>query len=246
MARQLFVKGRQALEIAVKAQPAQWRVGLTLACALVESDQRENASILFNSVLSAQLAQGLGSGESNLRPGSSMKSRASSRGSADVIPTVTLLMPSLDSLDGYDSDKLSPADPLIYSVLAAHFSLLGDALKTRKALVLANRSYIESSMQPDVKTHGSPRRTIVLLLSQACEYLFSYGFSLLGNECYKLAIQSESSVTAKAAARNLPSNTVPFIKHMLKRANCAMLLCAPSPNPQQVRRYAYCRHFVFR
>ena len=32
----LAARGRQALDVAYRAQPAKWRVGLTLACALIE------------------------------------------------------------------------------------------------------------------------------------------------------------------------------------------------------------------
>jgi hypothetical protein len=74
-----------------------------------------------------------------------------------------------------------------------------------------------------------------LIIWQACEFLFSYGFVELGNECHKLTLQAEASVTAKAAARGMPSNTVPFIKHVLKRAGSALLLAAPARNDNMLQ-----------
>jgi tetratricopeptide (TPR) repeat protein len=203
---------------------------LTLACALIEANQQEKADDLLNSVVSASLASAGGS--LNNRPGTG-RARSASRSAADIVPTVTLVMPSLEALDGYESDKLCPADPLIYAVMAASFAAQNKMLKARKCLVLCNRSFIEGGHEPHVSSHGAPRRTIVLALAEATLFLFSYGFVRLGSECHKLALQSEASVTAKAAARNMPSNTVPFIKHLLKRANCALLLACPNSVSQQ-------------
>jgi hypothetical protein len=170
--RQLFVKGRQALEIAVKAQPTAWKVGLTLACALIESDQQEKADELLNMVLSASLTSGGTPVNSTNRPGTGGRARSASRAGADVVPTVSTVMPSLEALDGYESDKLVPAHPLVYAVLAASFSRQGMALRARKSLVLCNRSFIEGGFQPPVSTHGAPRRTIVLALSEVSYALF--------------------------------------------------------------------------
>ena len=90
------------------------------------------------------------------------------------------------------------------------------------------RSFSEGSYKPDVSTHGSPRRTIVLTLAQTSLYLFKHSLVRLGQSCVALAVSSEAAVTAKATARGKPASTVPHIKYLLKRAQSIASLYAVS------------------
>jgi hypothetical protein len=112
-AQSLLGKARAALQAAYQVKPAEWQVGLLYAGILVEVDQSEQAEVVLREVLGTQLAD-------------------ANKGSAYDLK-------SFSEFDGYDSDSLCPVDPMCYSVLAALFNLQGDALKARKALLLANR-----------------------------------------------------------------------------------------------------------
>lgn len=112
-AQSLLGKARSALHAAYQVKPSAWQVGLLYAGILVELDQPEQAEVVLREVLGTQLA-GAGKGAS-------------------------YDLQSFAEFDGYDSDALCPVDPMCYSVLAAMFHLQGDALKARKALLLANR-----------------------------------------------------------------------------------------------------------
>lgn len=117
-AQSLLGKARSALSSAYAVNPFAWRVGLLYAGILVELDQQEQAEVVLREVLGTQLADSTKGKVYDLR--------------------------SFQEFDGYDSDALCPVDPMCYSVLAAMFNLQGDALKARKALLLANRYNIQS------------------------------------------------------------------------------------------------------
>lgn len=53
--------------------------------------------------------------------------------------------------------------------------------------ILPIRSFLEGDFSPPVSTHGTPRRTIVIALTQAASLMFEYGCISLGRECVKLA-----------------------------------------------------------
>ena len=80
-----------------------------------------------------------------------------------------------------------------------------------------HRSFAEGAFKPDISTHGTPRRTIVLTLSETGLFLFKHCLIRLAQSCTQLAINSETAVTAKATARGKPASTVPHIKYLLKR-----------------------------
>lgn len=90
------------------------------------------------------------------------------------------------------------------------------------------RSFIEGGYKPEVSTHGSPRRTIVLTLAETGLHLFRHSLIRLGQSCVQLAISSEAAVTAKAAARGKPAATVPHVKYLLKRVQSVSALYAAS------------------
>ena len=79
-----------------------------------------------------------------------------------------------------------------------------------------HRSFAEGAFKPDISTHGPPRRTIVLTLSETGLFLFKHCLIRLAQSCTQLAINSETAVTAKATARGKPASTVPHIKYLLK------------------------------
>ena len=132
---------------------------------------------------------------------------------------------SLDSLEGYDSEELGRADPLIYAVLAGQLSRRGERLLTRKALRLMSQSYAEGNFTPNVSLHGTPRRTAVLCLARAAEYLFGFGFSGLGNSCLSLAQECDEAAAAKALENGVPAVAPTFIRYAMKRAQAAKCLC---------------------
>ena len=78
---------------------------------------------------------------------------------------------------------------------------------------MADRSYEEGGHIPPAHTHGSPRRTVVYILAQACGYLFEHGCVSLGHECRNLLNKAEQAVTDKCVSRGLRCDTVPFIRH---------------------------------
>lgn len=91
-----------------------------------------------------------------------------------------------------------------------------------------SRSFIEGGYKPDVSTHGSPRRTIVLTLAETGLHLFRHSLVRLGQSCVTLAVSSEAAVTAKATARGKPAATVPHVKYLLKRVQSVSALYAGS------------------
>ena len=112
-AQSLLGKARSALYSAYQVKPSVWQVGLLYAGVLVELDQSEQAEVILREVLGVQLVETAKETKYDLQ--------------------------SFSEFDGYDSDALCPVDPMCYSVLAALFNMQGDALKARKALLLANR-----------------------------------------------------------------------------------------------------------
>lgn len=187
--KEVLLRAREALSLAVEAKPSEWRIALLYASLLVEFEQQEQAEQVLHKVIEVQLRGGN-----------------------------TYEMSSFTEFDGYESDKLCPIDPLCYAVLAALFSLQNQPLRARKALILADRSYVEDEIQPDISTHGSPRRTVVLILSDAAVHLFRYSLEKLGRQALKLALECEQATTEKAQARGMPCTTVPHIKYTLKLA----------------------------
>lgn len=80
-------------------------------------------------------------------------------------------------------------------------------------------SYVEGGFAKiPITSHGRPRRTLVLILSEAALYLYQYGLFKLADVCVALAKDSEQSCTEKAQARDKPSVTPPFIQAVLKLA----------------------------
>ena len=62
-------------------------------------------------------------------------------------------------------------------------------LQARKALRLADRSYLEGDYTPSADRHGTPRRTVVLVLASAVHVLLDHGCASLGTACADLATQ---------------------------------------------------------
>jgi len=200
-AQDVLNKAREALGSAYRVKPTAWEIALLYGGILVELQQEEQAEQVLLDVIRSQI--------------SSNSSREFS-------------MESFSEFDGYESDALIPVDPKCYSTLAALFSLQSFPMKSRKALLLANRSFAEGGYLPHVSKHGSPRRTIVLTLAQTGLYLFKYSLVRLGQACVSLAGDSEAAVTAKATARGKPATTVPHIKYLLKQVQSVAALYGAS------------------
>lgn len=212
----LLKKARESLSIATQHVTNNWETALLYASVLLELDQRELAGEVLHHVIEIQ------------------------RG-ADAI---TGLDVAFHEFSGYESDNLIPVHPRAYAVLAAYFSMLERPLETRKALLLASRSvrrptkrmygvlinvfinvfcvcrsYAEGDYgETPVTAHGTPRRTIVLIMAETAQYLVKYGQFQLAHACVRLAKDCERAGTEKAQARNKPAVTPPYIKYMLKRA----------------------------
>jgi len=191
-------RAREALSTCVELVPEEWQARQQLACLLDEAGLFRQAEEMLVAVVQDQVSR--------------------------ISATKGGLKSFDDEFDGYDSDMICPVQPMTYAILAVHFSKTGMPLKARKCLRLANKSYMEASIEPTVEKHGSPRRTVVLILSQAATWLTSYGFIRLATECTTLAIQSEEAANAKAKARDLLSATPAFIRHALRRAEAEVSL----------------------
>jgi tetratricopeptide (TPR) repeat protein len=195
VAREHLSRAREAIQIAYDAKPEDWLASLVLASLLVETGHIEDSEIILTHCISSQLNK---SNDFELN--------------------------TLEGFEGYESDSLCPVEPLCYSVLSALFSLQSKALPSRKALRMANRSFVEGNHEPHVDTHGTPRRTVVICMSNAASFLFKYGLNILGNECLRLAISCETAATEKAQARGKPTLTVPFVRYLLKKVESHSLI----------------------
>jgi tetratricopeptide (TPR) repeat protein len=131
---------------------------------------------------------------------------------------------SVEALSGYESEGLTRADPLVYSILAGQLSRGHDQLKTRKALRLISASFIEGKLTPAISLHGTPRRTATLCLARAAEYLLSFGLVALGGACLALARDCERGAVDKALELGLPTASPSFVRYVLLRAEAAQLL----------------------
>jgi hypothetical protein len=187
----LLRKAREALAIAYKNNTTDWNTSLLYATVLIECDQQE----LAEEILHTNLASQLQSGNNN------------EYGLSDFD----------NDFSGYESDKLCPVNPRSYAVLASLFAMQSKGLHCRKALLLANRSFEEGKFG-EIASHGKPRRTLVLVLSETVLYLAKFGQFKVANACLNLAMECENSCTEKAQARNKPAVTPPHIKYLLKRA----------------------------
>lgn len=192
-ARSLMEKGREALTMTFSKKPEDLHTSILYAALLIEAGQFETAGTVLHTLLRALLHQ-----------------KGDNQG-----------LKSFNDFSGYDSDALIPVDPLYYVTLAVYFSITNQPLKTRKSLILANRSYIEKGCKPLASNHGIPRRTLVLCLSQASIFFSEFGLSKTSTVCCELSISCEDAVTAKANSRRLPAATVPFIRHIYKRGQAA-------------------------
>ena len=187
--KQHLNKAREALELAAGAKSDEWRDKLLLVSLLVEVDQVEVAESAMLQAINIQLTS-----------------------------TKSSTVDSIDSLHGYETDKLVPIDPLCYAVLASIYSIQKKSLACRKALRLIDRCWQDGDYEPHYSTHGVPRRSIVLSLTNAALYLFAHGTVILGNECIAMAVSTETACATKAQARGLPTISPPFIRHLLKRS----------------------------
>jgi len=186
-------KARETLSKAVAADSSQWGSSLLLAAVLFEKGQEDAAMSTFKAILS------------QLAPSASIS--------------------SLSEFDGYDSDSLlgpgaagASVDPVFYAVLASAFHSTGKAVRARKALRLASRCFSLGGYKPDVSTHGSPKRTVVLVLAQAALLLADAGCVQLASAAASLATDCDAAASAKANFKGLPAATPPFVRVLLRRA----------------------------
>eukprot|EP00606_Chrysophyceae_sp_TOSAG23-5_P001458 GSChrysophyteH2.ASY1.ANO1.1148.1 assembled CDS len=189
-------RAREALQVAVVEQPDKWASRQLLSCLLHEAGQVEEACNAMQRTINTQLEDG-----------------------ANASPASNIASFSDDDFVGYDSDKISPVDPLSYAVLGCHFSNVNKPLQARKALRLAVKSFEANGCTPDVSQHGMPRRTYVLVLSTAAVYLAGNGFVTLSQEALKLAKQCEEAANKVASSREETSVTSPHIRFALKQAD---------------------------
>lgn len=123
------------------------------------------------------------------------------------------------NLSGYNSDELCPIPPIIYALLAGIMFLKGKFLECRKSLILANRCYIEGEYLPLVSEHGTPKRTVVLILSESSTFFYSYSLKIIGDTLLNLAKDSNKSCIEKCIRRNIGEIELPsYIKYCYNTA----------------------------
>jgi tetratricopeptide (TPR) repeat protein len=193
-------KAMESLQQAITLKSTHWMSYLQLGCLLLEMNQIERSYDAFQTAISLQL---------NLDETEQQQQQQGDKETG-----------LLNHFQGYESDKLCPIHPLTYVMLALYYSTIDQPLQTRKAIRLAVRSYQEGDYEPSVSTHGKPRRTAVLCLCQGAIFLYEHGYITLGNICTQYALDCEIAATKKAQERNLSAETVPFIRHLLKKSQC--------------------------
>eukprot|EP01039_Chlorochromonas_danica_P005335 gene5335-5870_t len=195
---QLVGRAREALTVAAQQQPENWTTALLYAILLIESDQAEQGEVVLHQILSQQLHE---------------------HGKADYT-----IRSFEEDFSGYESDQLHPVHPRIYAILASLFYLQEKPLMVRKALQLANRCYEEWIQEQEEAGNatkvnlGSPRRSLVLLLSETTLYLVEHAQYRVGQACLALALESEKAVVEKARLKQKPATSPAHIRYLLKRA----------------------------
>ncbi|RYH22215.1 hypothetical protein EON65_19565 [archaeon] len=81
-----------------------------------------------------------------------------------------------------------------------------------------SRCFLEGEEGDQVSQHGSPRRTLVLLLAETTLYLLQYGQYKLAQSCLSLALEAEAAVVEKAKIKNKSATSPPHIRYLLKKA----------------------------
>ena len=183
-------KARQALESSNQLRSDDWMTLLQMGLLMLECDQPERAGECLQSSVQSQLK--------------SQKNK-----STDV---------NLDDFQGYESDQICPVHPLTYIALSLYYTKSESALKARKAVRLAVRSYAEGDYSPPVSEHGKPRKTAVLCMAQAAVFMYNRGWTDLGDMCTQFAVDCDEAVNRKAMERNMAFDTVPAISHVFKQA----------------------------
>lgn len=191
-------RARQALEAAIDIDPSQYKSVLLLVSILLDTQEYDRAYSLMADLMSRLL-------------------------NIEGYPHNVGIF-SYDQFEEYQDNQLvngTPIDPLCYVVLAMIFTVKGNALGARKAILMANRCYASDlNNYPPVSAHGKPRRTAVLNLIRGSVYFYEYGLVTLGNAAYTLAVESDKAVTAKAMARAMFADTVSYVRHLLKKGEC--------------------------
>ena len=91
---------------------------------------------------------------------------------------------------------------------------------------------MEASIEPNVESHGSPRRTVGFNSLASNHVAHHIRIHQLATECTTLAIQSEEAANTKAKSRDLLSATPAFIRHALRRAEAEVsLMTLPAHRP---------------
>mmetsp|Transcript_41022 Transcript_41022/g.41900 ORF Transcript_41022/g.41900 Transcript_41022/m.41900 type:complete len:1165 (-) Transcript_41022:236-3730(-) len=200
-------RAQEALELAVAAKKEEFSVRVLLSCLLVEK----------------ATATGMDRAEIHLETAALSEIRNARYKGYGVSKTILQSL-SLQEYDDYDSDDLSPINPLVCVAISLLFYQQRRPTDARKALRMAVRAYVDGDglFQPPVSTHGKPRRSAVLILTQMSIYLSEMGFRRLSMHCLALARDNEAAATEKATERGLPATTPAFIRYLLRRAESEM------------------------
>jgi len=183
-------KARQALESSNQLRSNDWMTLMQMGLLLLECDQPERAGECLLASVQAQL--------------NSQKDKYENL--------------NLDDFQGYESDQVCPVHPLTYIALSLFYTKMESALKARKAVRMAVKSYAEGDYSPPVCDHGKPKKTAVLCMAQAAIFMYHRGLSGLGDMCTQFAVDCDEAVNRKAMERNMAFDTVPAISHLFKQA----------------------------
>jgi tetratricopeptide (TPR) repeat protein len=226
-------EAKECLAQAIVLKSNHWMSYLQLGCLLMETNQIEKAADALQTALTLQLEE---------QPTQQQQPRHGSR-SQSAKGISELLFRKGDgnedgngngngnenSFLGYESNELCHAvHPLTHVMLALYFSKLPSPqpLQTRKAIRLAVQAFQHGDYDPPISSHGKPRRTAVLCLCQGALFLFEHGFLELASLATQFALDCDIAATKKAQERSLPAETIPFLRHLLKKTQCYAALYA--------------------
>jgi hypothetical protein len=186
----LLDRAKEVLELAHTALPSENQSKVLLGAICIEIGDLNHAGLLLGQALQSEL------------------------------PSISLEA-GIDSLEGYESDRIVPVPYLIYVLLALLRMRQNAAISARRLLRLAVRSMEDEILRGDLSIPlGRPKRGAVVCLARAAIHFFERGMPLIAQSCSTLATESNVATSKKATAKNMPADSPPAVRHLLKYAEC--------------------------